>query len=120
MDALQEYFGIEAFDFETNKKKLVDNLNYLKAMTVEEQTFYKKWQEIQSYNGSVNKLNEVKAKILVKDEKKGVDASKVLDALNLFGEKKIVENERVNLAILDLHLGDSRSPSEIVSLFSTR
>jgi len=63
MDALQEYFGIEAFDFETNKKKLVDNLNYLKAMAVEEQTFYKKWQEIQSYNGSVNKLNEVKAKI---------------------------------------------------------
>ena len=63
MDALQEYFGIESFDFETNKKKLVDNLNYLKAMTVEEQTFYKKWQEIQSYNGSVNKLNEVKAKI---------------------------------------------------------
>jgi uncharacterized protein involved in exopolysaccharide biosynthesis len=35
----------------------------------------------------------VNAKVLVKDEKKGVDASKVLDALNLFGEKKIVENE---------------------------
>ena len=36
---------------------------------------------------------EVNAKILVKDEKKGVDASKVLDALNVFGESKIVENE---------------------------
>jgi len=34
--------------------------------------------------------------------------------------KKIVETERVNLAILDLHLGDNRTPSEIVSLFSTR
>jgi tyrosine-protein kinase Etk/Wzc len=32
-------------------------------------------------------------KILLKDEKKGVDASKLLDALNIFGEKKIVENE---------------------------
>jgi hypothetical protein len=63
MDALQEFFGIESFDFETNKKKLIDNLNFLKSMTVEEQTFYKKWQEIQSYDGSVNKLNEVKAKI---------------------------------------------------------
>ncbi len=45
MDALQEYWGIEAFDFEGNKKVLVDNLNRLKAMTVEEQAFYKKlWQ----------------------------------------------------------------------------
>jgi len=35
----------------------------------------------------------VTGKLLVKDEKKGVDASKVLDALNVFGEKKIVENE---------------------------
>jgi hypothetical protein len=63
MDALQEYFGIEAFDFETNKKKLIDNLNFLKSMSVEEQTFYKKWQEVQSFNGSSGKLNEVKAKI---------------------------------------------------------
>ena len=63
MDALQEYFGIEAFDFETNKKKLIDNLNFLKAMSVEEQTFYKKWQEVQSFKGSASKLNEIKAKI---------------------------------------------------------
>jgi two-component system nitrate/nitrite response regulator NarL len=34
--------------------------------------------------------------------------------------KEVIERERVNLAILDLHLGDSRTPSEIVSLFSTR
>jgi uncharacterized protein involved in exopolysaccharide biosynthesis len=38
-------------------------------------------------------IYRVSGKILVKDEKKGVDASKVLDALNVFGEKKIVENE---------------------------
>jgi len=37
MDALQEYFGVEAFDFEGNKRKLIDNLNLLKAMSVEEQ-----------------------------------------------------------------------------------
>ena len=34
MDALQEYFGVEAFDFEGNKRKLIDNLNLLKAMSV--------------------------------------------------------------------------------------
>jgi len=36
---------------------------------------------------------EVTASILIKDEKRGLDDSKILDALNLFGAKKIVENE---------------------------
>lgn len=63
MDALQEFFGVEAFDFETNKRKLIQNLDMLKAMSVEEQTFYKKWQEIQSYSDDSVKANTVKAKI---------------------------------------------------------
>jgi len=33
------------------------------------------------------------AKILVKDEKKGLDESKIMESLDLFGSKKIVENE---------------------------
>jgi len=36
---------------------------------------------------------ETTATILVKDEKRGLDESKVLESLNLFGIKKIVENE---------------------------
>jgi tyrosine-protein kinase Etk/Wzc len=36
---------------------------------------------------------ETTATILVKDEKRGLDDSKVADELNLFGAKKIVENE---------------------------
>lgn len=63
MDALQEFFGIEAFDFEGNKKKLIDNLNFLKGMSVEEQTFYKKWQEVQGYRNVASKLNALKARI---------------------------------------------------------
>jgi capsular exopolysaccharide synthesis family protein len=39
------------------------------------------------------KVYRSEGKILVKDDKKGVDASKVLEALDVFGEKKIVENE---------------------------
>ncbi|HXB07451.1 MAG TPA: polysaccharide biosynthesis tyrosine autokinase [Puia sp.] len=38
-------------------------------------------------------LYEVTASILIKDEKRGLDDSKVEDALNLFGQKKIIENE---------------------------
>ena len=35
------------FDFNTEKKKLIDNLNQLHSMSVEEQTLYKKWIELQ-------------------------------------------------------------------------
>ena len=35
----------DAFDFERNKKELVQNLDYLFGMSVEEQTLYKKWVE---------------------------------------------------------------------------
>jgi uncharacterized protein involved in exopolysaccharide biosynthesis len=40
-----------------------------------------------------NPIYQTNARLLVQDDKKGVDASKVLDALDVFGEKKIVENE---------------------------
>ena len=63
MDALQEFFGVEAFDFESNKKNLISNLDYLKSMSVEEQTFYKKWLEIQDYRDIASKLNTIKARI---------------------------------------------------------
>ncbi len=35
------------FIFENEKKKLIDNMNYLMTMSVEEQTLYKKWVELQ-------------------------------------------------------------------------
>src|SRR5687767_4320491 len=36
---------------------------------------------------------ESTATILIKDEKKGLDQSEIVEAMNLFGSKKIVENE---------------------------
>jgi capsular exopolysaccharide synthesis family protein len=36
---------------------------------------------------------EISANILIKDEKKGADESKILDALNIYSSNKIVENE---------------------------
>ncbi len=38
-------------------------------------------------------IYESSATILIKDEKKGLDESKILEAMDLFGSKKIVENE---------------------------
>ena len=36
----------DTFNFEEMKQKLIDNLDMLKEMSVEEQTLYKKWQEM--------------------------------------------------------------------------
>jgi tyrosine-protein kinase Etk/Wzc len=45
------------------------------------------------YLRSQTKLYVAAAKVLLKDPQKGGSDSKVLEALNIFGEKKIVENE---------------------------
>ena len=43
--SFEKFTGVSDFDFELNKQKFIDNMNKLKAMSVQEQTLYKKWQE---------------------------------------------------------------------------
>ena len=38
----EKFTGVSDFDFELNKQKFIDNLDYLKSMSVEESTLYKK------------------------------------------------------------------------------
>jgi len=40
-----EETNTEVFDYDEMKRKFIENLDYLKGMTVEEQTLYKKWME---------------------------------------------------------------------------
>lgn len=48
------------FNYDVEKKKFIDNLNYLSSMPVEEQTLYKKWQE---WNGDLKNTMPKKATI---------------------------------------------------------
>ena len=45
----------EEFNFDWNKQNLIDNLDMLKEMSVEEQTLYKKWQEMNK-GGKMEKI----------------------------------------------------------------
>lgn len=45
-DVFSQFFEGESFDFEANKKATIANLDWLKSLSVEEFTFYKKYQEI--------------------------------------------------------------------------
>ena len=50
----------ETFDFDLMKQELIDNLDMLKEMTVQEQTLYKKWQEM----NKGGKMSKIKKKLL--------------------------------------------------------
>lgn len=71
------------FDFTGEKKKLVDNLNWLKSLPVEEFTLYKKWEEIQLYKNMYSRAAKVKPLIWtptdINDEKRTIQE---IEALN--------------------------------------
>ena len=43
--SFEDFFDEVKFDYEKEKKKFIDNLNFLKEMSVQEITLYKKWEE---------------------------------------------------------------------------
>lgn len=53
--SFEKFTGESDFDFELNKQKFIENLDYLKTMSVEESTLYKKWQE---FNKDVEKSRQ--------------------------------------------------------------
>ena len=62
IEMINQFFAGDnlSFDFAKEKKQLVDNLNWLKSLSVEEFTFYKKWEEIQFYKNMHDHASKVK------------------------------------------------------------
>jgi len=47
LNLINNFFEVtDDFDFDREKQNFIDNLNMLKSMSVQEQTLYKKWQEL--------------------------------------------------------------------------
>lgn len=63
MNAFENFFNAPKFDYDGERKKLVDNMDMLKSMSAEEHTFYKKYKEVYDYRDYISKSGEVKAKI---------------------------------------------------------
>ena len=53
------FFDEPKFDFDAERKKFIDNLDYLKSMSVQEQTLYKKWNE---FNADVYSMTQKASK----------------------------------------------------------
>ena len=53
------FFDEPKFDFDAERKKFIDNLDFLKSMSVQEQTLYMKWQE---FNADVYSMTQKASK----------------------------------------------------------
>lgn len=60
---MNQFFQIDDFPYDVEKQKFIDNMNYLKSMSVEEATFYKKWEEVREYRKFASRSDDVKYKI---------------------------------------------------------
>lgn len=78
-----QFFGGPEFEFDLEKSKFISNIDFLKGMTAEEQTFYKKWFEVQTYQRYLNKSSVVKAKIWTPTDINDLDLTiKEIEQLN--------------------------------------
>ena len=66
MNTEHPHFDLDHLKFnrELEKQNFIDNMNFFKAMSVEESTFYKKWEEVKEYSKNfASKSDDVKCKI---------------------------------------------------------
>jgi len=67
LNLASKFFDIPEFDFEGEKIKFIENLDFLKSMSVQEQTLYKKWQEFNKDDYGIrrkaNKFNSLYHKL---------------------------------------------------------
>jgi hypothetical protein len=91
-----DQFTDSGFDFDAEKKRFVDNLEKLKNMSVEEQTFYKKFKEIKQYRDMIQKSGFVKAKIWTPTDIQNKDQT-VVELKNLQPEIVFVDPKNADL-----------------------
>jgi len=63
MSKFENFFNAPKFDYDGEKKRIIGNLDFLKSLSSEEHTFYKKYKEVYAYRDFISKSGEVKAKI---------------------------------------------------------
>ena len=57
--SFENFFGEAEFNYEAEKQKFIDNMDFLKSMSVQEQTLYKKWQEFNKDNKLMSQITSL-------------------------------------------------------------
>ena len=89
--SFNDFFDEEKFDFDAERKKFIGNLDYLKSMSVQEQTLYKKWMEfnadVYSMTQKASKFSKIEKSIwLPKDINNKEQTIKEIEALEPYVE----------------------------------
>lgn len=99
--------------------ELKENLIFLKNLSVEEQTFYKKWQEIQKYRDVVSNMDVVKSKIWlptdINDEKLTInDIENCKPKLVYVGQNELLNKDWTFLRICAHTLEFNQTPGRFL------
>jgi hypothetical protein len=102
----------DAFDYQREKRKLIDNLEYLKSMGVEEGTLYKKWSENLQYKSRYDSSINTKSKIWTPSDIN--DKARTIEEIeNLNPELRITELDYEQDDWLNLRLFVSSAPFQM-------
>lgn len=116
--------NVPKFDFEIERKKLVTSLDKLKGMSVQEFTFYKKWEELQSLSREISSNADLvhKPKIWnfddINDETRTIQQIDELDPEVIFVEEDDDHYEAWNILRLFGHTMEfSQNPGRFLRFF---
>ena len=105
---MNEFFDIVEDDFDTKKKKFIEHMTFLKNMSVENQTFYKKYIEVQSYTNHINNASIVKAKLWMPEDLNDEDKTvKQIESIS----PRVLYVDRKSTRLNSSHIPLSRMPS---------
>lgn len=76
MSIFEQFFDVPQFDYDLHKTEFIQNLDMLRSMTVQEQTLYKKYREVNDKHAhSIDKARQVKAKIWTPSDISNLDST---------------------------------------------
>jgi hypothetical protein len=118
MSSPSDFFDVVEFDYDLEKKKFIDNLNFLKNMDVHEQTFYKKWYELQSYNSLISNSTLTKASVWnasdILDEKSTISEIEAMNPTIELVKTKADENHWLMLRLFCHTMEFSQTPGRFL------
>lgn len=116
--AISNFFDVDENSLERKKKRFEDHMDYLKSMSVQEHTFYKKWKEVQEYEDRYDKAVEVKNKIWaptdIYDKEKTVEEIKNLDPKIKLAETDQEKEDWLMLRVFSHSMGYDQTPGRFL------
>lgn len=117
------FFDIVETDYDVDKQKFIDHMNFLKNLSVEESTFHKKWMEVQDYKDDINKASLTKAKIWVptdiNDEQLTINEINNLNPTIKYVESKDDETNWLMLRVFCHTMEFSQTPGRFLKFLIT-